>query len=105
MNNSLIKITEDLIKFYVKSNYEKYLKDHKIKSIEESKIEQIIDDIFQEKLEHLRFFIVDSVPKLYSKNDTPPTSSVINNLLNDIFEDEKLCKLKLKNEIIRYQKK
>ena len=102
--STLSKITEDLIKFYVKQNYEKYLSDNNLSKIDESKINEIIDSIFQEKLIHMRQFLIESIPKLYDKNDTVPSQSVINNMLDEIFEDEKLCKHKLKNEILLYQK-
>ena len=68
--STLAKITEDLIKFYVKQNYEKYLSDNNLSKIDESKINEIIDSIFQEKLIHMRQFLIESIPKLYDKNDT-----------------------------------
>ena len=102
--SSLLKITEDLIKFYVKQNYDKYLSDNKLSKIDECKIDGIINSIFEDKLIHMRSFLIESIPKLYNKDDTVPSKSIINNLLDEIFEDEKLCKLKLKKEILLYQK-
>ena len=102
--SSLTKITEDLIKFYVKQNYDKYLDDNHLKKIDQTKIDQIIDSIFDEKNEHMRAFLQDSIPQMYGNQDTKPTPSVVNKLLDDILEDEILCKHKLKAEILLYQK-
>lgn len=102
--STLSNITEDLIKFYVRQNYEKYLSDNKLTIIEESQIDQIIESIFQEKIIHMRSFLVDSIPKMYNETDVKPTKIIINNILDEILEDEKLCKYKLKTEIVLYQK-
>jgi hypothetical protein len=103
--SSLAKITEDLIKFYVKQNYDKYLSENNLKEIDQTKIDQIITSIFDEKSKHMRTFLLESIPKMYGERDTKPTVSVMNQLLDEILEDEILCKHKLKVEILNYQKK
>ena len=43
------KLIQDLILFFVKENYKKYLSDNKIKKIQDDQIEFVVKKIYQEK--------------------------------------------------------
>ena len=99
MSNYLNMIKE-LITFYVKTNYENYLEEHKIKSI--SNISDIVDEIYTQNKEHLQGFILSSMKELLK--DEYPGDLIIKNILIDIFRDDNLCKRRLIIEIELYQK-
>ena len=99
MSNYLNTIKE-LITFYVKTNYENYLEEHKIKSI--SNISDIVDKIYTQNKEHLKGFILSSMKELLK--DEYPGDLIIKNILIDIFRDDNLCKRRLITEIELFQK-
>ena len=99
MSNYLNMIKE-LITFYVKTNYENYLEEHKIKSI--SNISNIVDEIYTQNKEHLKGFILSSMKELLK--DEYPGDLIIKNILIDIFRDDNLCKRRLITEIELFQK-
>jgi len=102
---SLQKRIRDLIFFYVKTNYDEYLKEHKIKSIPEDKIENIVTELYNDRKDHIQEFIKSSLKKIYeSKPDEYPGDLVILNILVEIFNDDELCKNRLIIEIKLYQR-
>ena len=103
---SLQKNIRDLIFFYVKTNYNEYLKEHKIKVIEEDKIDSVIHSLYDERKKHIQIFIQESLKKLYeSKMDEYPGEQTIKNILLNIFQDDELCKNRLSVEIKLHQQK
>ena len=54
---SLQKNIRDLIFFYVKTNYNEYLKKQNIKIIDENKIDKIINSLYDDRKEHIQIFI------------------------------------------------
>jgi uncharacterized membrane-anchored protein YjiN (DUF445 family) len=99
--DSLIK---DLTIFYVKTNYENYLKENKLTSIRDNNIEEVVNLIYnKDKQEHLIQFIINSVKELLK--DESPTESIIRSMLLAVMDDEEFCKQKLITEIKIYQNK
>jgi len=101
-NNTCLKLIKDLIMFYVKENYNNYLKENNIESIEYKDLDNIIDILYTQKKHHLKNFIQDSIKELLK--DEHPGDLFINNIIIDIFRDDILCKQTLKTEIELYQK-
>tara|TARA_Y100000996_G_scaffold410408_1_gene392739 strand:+ start:1894 stop:2205 length:312 start_codon:yes stop_codon:yes gene_type:complete len=101
MDNSILNTIKELISFYVKTNYETYLKDNNIEKIPESNIRNIVIQLYSERKDHLKSFIKNSLQELYKENY--PGDIVINNILFDIFNDDKLAINKLIIEIKKYQ--
>jgi hypothetical protein len=101
-NNTCLKLIKDLIMFYVKENYNNYLKENNIESIEHKDLDNIIDILYTQKKNHLKKFIQDSIKELLK--DEHPGDLFINNIIIDIFRDDILCKQTLKTEIELYQK-
>jgi hypothetical protein len=100
---SLEKNIRDLINFYVKENYNNYLKLHKVSTIQEKDIPQVVDELYGQKKDHIQVFVKDSLKILLK--DEMPKEYIINNLLSDIFRDDELCKNRLTTEINMHQQK
>ena len=92
-----------LIFFYIKTNYDNYLIENKIKFIQDDKIDHVISTLYTERKEHLKVFIKESLKKLL-KNEYPG-DLVILNILLEIFADDNLCKNRLITEIKLHQQK
>ena len=97
-----LSIIKELTTFYIKTNYEQYLTDNNIESIPQSDIDKVIDELYTDKKEHLKSFILSSMKELLK--DEYPGNLIISNILNDILRDDQLCKRTLINEIDLYQK-
>tara|TARA_B100000686_G_C16677425_1_gene909938 strand:+ start:763 stop:1077 length:315 start_codon:yes stop_codon:yes gene_type:complete len=102
MSNSPEKLMQDLILFYVRENYNNYLRDHGLKKIPEDKLDTIVNSIYLDRKEHLKKFVITSLKKIMK--DEYVGDLVINNLLIDIFRDDDLCINRIKLEIKEYQK-
>ena len=50
------KLIQDLILFFVKENYNKYLSDNEIKKIQDDQIEFVVKKIYQEKKSNIKEF-------------------------------------------------
>lgn len=99
--DSLIK---DLTIFYVKTNYENYLKENNLTSISDNNIKEVVNLIYnKDKQEHLIQFIINSLKELLK--DKSPTESIIRSMLLGVMDDEEFCKQKLITEIKIYQNK
>jgi hypothetical protein len=100
-----LKLTNDikeLLIFYIKTNYENYLKQNNIKKINDSDIEKVTLNIFKTKKDHAKQFAKNSLKEVY--NDACPNDAVINMILYEIFEDEKLIIYKITEKIKEHQK-
>lgn len=102
---TLQKQIKDLIFFYVKINYEKYLTDNKIQVIPEDKISEIINSIYSERKIHIQEFVKTSLRKIYTdKNEEYPGDTTVNNIFINIFQDDEYCKNRITIEITSYQR-
>ena len=101
---SLQKNIRDLIHFYVKTNYEAYLKEKDIKIIPETEIEKVIQDLYDNRKLHIQNFTLESLKTLYKdKTEEYPGDSTVKNILLNIFQDDELCKTRLTSEIKLHQ--
>ena len=100
-NQKINKLIQDLIYFFVKENYKHYLQDNNIKSINESKIPSLIDEIYIEKKLKLKSFLKNSLKEIMK--DDYIGDLIFENICTDIFNDEELCKNRLIIEIKLYQ--
>ena len=101
---SLQKNIRDLIHFYVKTNYEKYLSDNNIKIIPDNEINTIIYTLYDDRKTHIQEFILESLKTLYKdKSEEYPGDRTITNILLNIFQDDELCKNRLITEIKLHQ--
>jgi hypothetical protein len=101
---SLQKNIRDLIFFYVKTNYNEYLKSNSIQIIPESEIDSVIHSLYDERKDHIQAFIVSSLRKLYEeKQDEYPSDQTVKNILLNVFQDDELCKNRVSVEIKLHQ--
>ena len=102
MSNIFNQVKELLI-FYVKTHYNNYLQAKNIDKIPEDEIELVVNKIYKERKNHTRTFIINGLKTLL--NDEYPGDAVINNIVNEIFDDDDLCINKLILEIKLHQTK
>ena len=102
MSNTSLKLIKDLIIFYVKENYNTYLSEKNIKTINPEDLDNVINILYIQKKDHLKVFIQNSMHELLKEEH--PGDMFINNIIIDIFRDDNLCKQTLKTEIELYQK-
>jgi hypothetical protein len=100
---TLQKNIKDLIFFYVKTNYEKYLEDNNISTIPEDKLSDIVNTLYTQRKDHIQIFIIDSLKELLNREY--PGDQTIKNILLNIFQDDDLCKNRLLVEIKMHQQK
>ena len=99
--SSTSKLIQDLILFYVKENYNHYLKKNEIDKIPNEKIREVVQMIYGDQKEHLKGFLKESLKELMKDEyigDLP-----LLNICNEIFEDDELCINRLTLEIKNYQ--
>lgn len=101
--SNIQKTIKDLIYFYIKENYKKYLTDNELQLIPEDNIKSVIETLYTEKKDHLRQFIKDSLRIMMKENY--PGDQNVNNLTLNIFSDDDLCKNRLYLEIKIHQEK
>ena len=95
------KLIQDLIFFYVKENYKKFLDENKMEKIHDSKIMDVIDSIYSDRKKHLKDFLKDSLKKIQKENYIGDL--VLENICVDIFNDDELCKHRIYTEIKLFQ--
>ena len=95
-------IVKDLIIMFVTENYKKYLKENNIKFIEEKNVEKIIKELYIEKKDNLKVWLKECLKEM--QKDEFMGDLAYNNLMFNIFQDDKLNCKRLELEIISYQK-
>jgi hypothetical protein len=95
------KNIKDLIFFYIKTNYNNYLKGNNIQFIPEDRIDSVVSTLYTERKEHLKIFIKESLKKLLKEEY--PGDLVVLNILLEIFSDDELCENRLITEIKLHQ--
>ena len=83
------KTIKDIILFYAKTNYEKYLKDNNLQKIPDENIYSVVGELYDEKKSHIRQFVIETYKKLCETNKSEyPGDLIIKNILFDIFQKE-----------------
>jgi hypothetical protein len=93
---------EDLISFYVRENYAKYLKENNIDVIQDDKIREAVNKIYLQRKDHLKTFLKSALKEMMK--DDYIGDLVVLNICNDIFNDDDLCINRISREIQLYQK-
>jgi len=99
--SQLEKTIKDLIFFYVKENYNEYLKINNLVKIETEQIIAVIDELYDSKKNHLKEFLKNALKELLK--DDYPGDLVINNICYEIFQDDKFAKNRIYKEIELHQ--
>ena len=85
--SNLERTIKDLVIFYVKENYNSYLKENKLEKIDKEKIKGIISELYYPKKDHLKQFVKESMKELW-KNEYPG-DLIIDNIFFSIYQDDK----------------
>ena len=100
--SNLQNTIKDLIFFYVKTNYEKYLTDNQMVSIPNGEINNVINKLYTDRKDHLKVFLKRSLKDLLKGEY--PGDLIILNIFTEIFNDDNVCKNRLIIELRMYQK-
>ena len=92
---------KELIQFYVRTNYENYLKEKSLQLIADEDIPNVITQLYTDRKDHLKIFLKESLRQLMGP-DYPGDLAVLN-ILVSVFEDDQLCINRLIMEINVYQ--
>ena len=92
---------KEVIHFYVKTNYEAYLENNRLKTIPNDQIESVVRQLYNDRREHLKGFVKESLKQMMK--DDYPGDLVILNVLVSVFEDDEYCINRLVKEIKLYQ--
>ena len=95
-------IVKDLIIMFVTENYKEYLKKHNLKRIDDKEIPDVINKVYVEKKEKLKVWLKQCLKKI--QGDDYMGDLAYQNLLVNIFEDDKFNCKRLELELIEYQK-
>ena len=98
---SLQEKVKNIVFYFIKKEYKLYLDKHQIKYIEESDLEDVVDDFYIKKEKVLKEFIRTNLKKMM-KDKYP--GALVENIIYDIFEDENLAKNRIVLEIKQFQK-
>lgn len=96
------KLVQDLILFFVKENYKKYLLDNKINKIPDEQIVPVVKKIYLEKKDSIKEFLTTSLKKIMGEDYIGDL--FVNNICIEIFRDDELCTNRIIQEIKNYQK-
>ena len=97
---SLEEQIRNIVFYYVKINYNQYLKTHNISYIEEDKIREVIEELYIDKKKDLQNFIRNCLKEMM-KSSYP--GSLVENIIYEIFEDKDLAINRVTLEITKYQ--
>jgi hypothetical protein len=97
---SLPNLVKDIIFFYVKYYYEKYLTEHSLEKMSDNDIEKFIGIYYDERQQDLK----DYIRKSLKKNQGDEYSSIATeNILLELFNDTDMAKERIRLEINDFQ--
>lgn len=105
MSNDLPKTITNIVLFYIKKHYHKYLETNNINAIPEDDIKNVVNSFYIEKEQELKKFIRNTMRKNfpdYDKNFTLKTGT--EEIILEIFDDREFSVSKVTLEISNYQK-
>ena len=97
---TLPNMVKDIVFFYIKHYYDKYLKKNNITILSESEINNFISENYVNKQNKIKKYIRDSLKKNLGNEYNTIT---VENLLLEIFNDDDLAQERLRLEIKVYQ--
>ena len=98
---SLQEKVKNIVFYFIKKEYKKYIDKHELKYIPEDILEDVVDEFYIKKEKVLKTFIRENLKKMM-KDDYP--GALVENIIYDIFEDENLAKNRIVLEIKQFQK-
>ena len=105
MSQDLPKTISNIVLYYVKKQYHKYLELNNIKMIPEEDIKAVVNNFYVEKEQELKKFIRNTMRKNfpdYDQNFAMKTGT--EEIILEIFDDKDFSVTKVSLEISNYQK-
>lgn len=99
-NRNISNLIRDIVFYYIKFYYDKYLIDNKCILIEKEKITPFVEELYVDKTKELKDYIRNSLRKNL-KEEYPKT--IVENILLEMFADVNYCRTRIIDEIILYQ--
>ena len=105
MSKDLPQTIANIVLYYIKKQYNKYLEEHKLKKIPEHEIKTVVGGFYTEKEIELKKFIRNTMRKNfpdYDKNLAMKTGT--EEIILEIFDDRDFSITKVSLEISNFQK-
>lgn len=97
---SLPNLVKDIIFFYVKYYYDKYLTEHSLDKMNDEHINEFISIYYGEKQQDLKNYIRNSLKK---NQGADYSSMATENILLELFTDTDMAKERIRLEIMDFQ--
>ena len=97
---SIQEKVRNIVFYFVKNEYKNYLDKHELKFIPETDLDSVVDSFYIQKEKTLKEFIRTNLRKMM-KQQYP--GALVENIIFDIFQDEKLAKNRIILEIKQFQ--
>ena len=99
-NKNIVTLIRDIVFYYIKYYYDKYLEENNCCEIEKSKLPCFVKDLYLENTIKLKDYIRNSLKKNLKEEYN---KTIVENILMEMFEDVDYCKNRIIDEIILYQ--
>ena len=97
---SLQEKIKNIIFYFIKKQYNNYLKLNKIKYIPDDNLNNVVNNLYNTKRKEIKQFIRACLKEMMGKNYP---GALVENIIYDIFQDEGLAKNRVILEISNYQ--
>ena len=99
-NRNISNLIRDIVFYYIKFYYDKYLKDNNCNMIDKEKITPFVEDLYVGKTKELKEYIRNSLRKNLKEEYN---KTIVENILVEMFADVNYCRTRIIDEIILYQ--
>lgn len=99
--NKITLLIKDIIFFYIKHFYDKHITELNVKSLSDLQINEFINANYSNKEPEIKKYVRNSLKKNLSEEEYNTT--IIENILLELFRDKDLNKERIKQEILDYQ--
>ena len=102
------KTIEDILIFYAKTHYNKYLEDNNIDKINDNEIYNVVSTFYDGQKSNISVFVINTYKKLCEQNNSEyPGDFPIKNILLTLFQkdEDEYIKNKITHYITAYQHK
>lgn len=105
MKDDLPQIIANIVLYYIKKHYHKYLEKNSINIIPEEKIKEVVETLYSEKEKELKKFIRNTMRKNFPEYDNNLIMKTgTEEIILEIFDDKDFSITKVSLEISNYQK-
>tara|TARA_B110001469_G_C9631213_1_gene315772 strand:+ start:1944 stop:2273 length:330 start_codon:yes stop_codon:yes gene_type:complete len=105
MKDDLPQTIANIVLYYIKKHYHKYLETNNIKIIPEDNIKEVVESFYTEKEKELKKFIRNTMRKNFPEYDNNLIMKTgTEEIILEIFDDKDFSITKVSLEISNYQK-